>query len=65
MKNLNLINARKKADLTQKEVAKRVHIAEVSYQRLEYGYIPSLKTAFKIADALHTNVDNLWHHMVV
>ena len=64
MRNLKLVEARKKAGLTQKEVAKTVNIAEVSYQRIEYGYIPSLKTAFKIADALHTKVDALWHHLV-
>lgn len=53
MKNQALIEARHKAGFTQKQVADNVGIAEVSYQRLEYGQKPSLRTAIRIADLLN------------
>ncbi len=60
MKNNKLVAARKKAGLTQKFVAEKVGISVVSYQRIEYGQGPSLQTAFLIAEALNTTVDQLW-----
>lgn len=50
MRNHNLVNARKSAGFTQKEVANRIGVKEVSYQRYEYGERPSLLTAIRIAD---------------
>lgn len=53
MKNISLVETRKKVGLTQVEVAKKARITEVSYQRIEYGtQRPSLDTAILIADAL-------------
>ncbi len=53
MKQIFLIENRKKHGLTQVEVAEKVGISEVSYQRIEYGtQRPSLDTAIRIADVL-------------
>lgn len=61
MKNIKLVEARKFAGLTQKELAERAGIAEASYQRIEYGQKPSLKTAIRIADVLGIlDVRELW-----
>ena len=62
MKNRNLVNARMEVGLTQKEVAAKAGITEVSYQRLEYGtQSPSLRTAILIANALGVkDVRVLW-----
>lgn len=57
----NIAVSRRKAELTQKQVAERVGITEISYQRIERGrQNPSLRTAFRIADVLQTSVDQLW-----
>ncbi len=61
MRNQALIEARHKAGFTQKQVADHVGIAEVSYQRLEYGQKPSLRTAIRIADLLNIlDLRTLW-----
>jgi len=61
MKNQKLIEARKKAGLTQVEVAKRANISEISYQRIEYGkQRPIIDTAFLIADAVNSTVEELF-----
>mgnify|MGYP001114429192 CR=1 FL=1 len=61
MKNLKLVEARKKSGFTQVEVAKMAKISEISYQRIEYGtQRPSIDTAFLIADALNSTVDELF-----
>lgn len=61
MKNKALCEARQKAGYTQKEIADRIGIAEVSYQRLEYGQRPSLQTAIRIADLLGVlDIRSLW-----
>ncbi len=60
MKNTKLLEARKKAGFTQKQVSDRIGIAEVSYQRLEYGQLPSLRTAIRLAKLLNTSVERLW-----
>ena len=53
MKNIDLVKARNKTGLTQVQVAKKAGIAEVSYQRIEYGtQRPTVDTAILIADAL-------------
>lgn len=59
-KNKILCEARQRAGITQKELADHVGIAEVSYQRIEYGQRPSLRTAIRIARALDTTVETLW-----
>lgn len=60
MKNSTLIEARHQAGFTQKQVADHIGIAEVSYQRLEYGQMPSLQTAIRIAKLFCTTVEKLW-----
>ena len=61
MKNIKLVEARKKRHLTQVEVAKKVGISKVSYQRIEYGtQRPSLDTAILIARALNSTVEDLF-----
>ena len=61
MKNLKLIKARKKAGLTQIEVATKAKISEISYQRIEYGtQRTSIDTAFLIADAVNSTVEELF-----
>ena len=51
--NIKLKNARKKAGLTQEEVAKQAGITTVAYQRYEAGKrVPNAVTAILIADAL-------------
>lgn len=45
---------------TQKEIAKAVHITEVSYQRYEYGTVrPSLDTLIALADYFDVSLDYL------
>lgn len=47
--------------LTQVQVAKKAHISEISYQRIEYGkQMPRLKTAILIAQALNSTVEELF-----
>ena len=61
MKNIKLIERRNKAGLTQVEVAKKVGISEVSYQRIEYGtQRPSLDTAILIARTVKSTVEKLF-----
>lgn len=61
MKNIKLVEARKKCRLTQKEVAEKAGISEVSYQRIEYGtQRPSLDTAILIARAVNCTVEDLF-----
>ena len=51
--NIKLKNARKKAGLTQEEIAKQAGITTRSYQRVEKGeQDPKTSTAILIADAL-------------
>lgn len=53
MKRTLLAERRRKLGLTQLEVANKVGISEISYQRIEYGtQRPSLDTAIRIADVL-------------
>lgn len=64
MKNLKLIKARKKAGLTQIEVATKAKISEISYQRIEYGtQRTSIDTAFLIADAVNSTVEELFRQV--
>lgn len=53
MKNTVLKDTREKHGLTQVQIADKVTISEVSYQRIERGVQePGVKTAILIADAL-------------
>lgn len=52
---------REQLNLTQKEVAERLHIAESAYQRYEHGKsTPSAKRAITIATVLKTTVERLF-----
>lgn len=62
MNNKELQNARKKAGLTQVQVAEKAKITEGSYQRIEYGtQIPKIFTAMLIAKALNSSVEKLFN----
>lgn len=44
---------REKSGKTQAQVAKEIHVSELTYQRYEYDQRePSVRTAIRIADAL-------------
>lgn len=61
MKNEILIAARKQSGKTQNQVAAEIGIAEVAYQRYEYGSgVNTIKTAIRIAKSLGTTVEKLW-----
>ena len=61
MKNIKLVEAREKHHLTQVQVAKKVGISEISYQRIEYGtQRPSLDTAILIARVVKSTVEKLF-----
>ena len=60
LRDLRLKEKRKALNLTQKQVANIVGIAESAYQRYEYGQLPNAKTAVEIARALKTTVEELY-----
>ena len=61
MKNFKLVEARRKSGLTQEEAALRAEISTSSYRRIEYGtQRPNIDTAFRIADALDSTVEELF-----
>lgn len=58
---MTLKERREQLNLTQKDVAKAVGIAESAYQRYERGSVtPSVTVAIKIARALNTTVESLY-----
>ena len=61
----NLQTARKNAGFTQVEIAKKIGIATLSYQRYEnpkYKRYPDILTAIKIADVLNIkDLRDLWN----
>ena len=58
---MTLKERREQLNLTQKDVAKAVGIAESAYQRYERGVrIPNARTAIKVARALNTTVESLY-----
>lgn len=61
-KNMNLVIARIKAKLTQKELAQKVNMSPVTICRLEKGNVDSTKvgTLKKIAKALNSDVVTLF-----
>lgn len=56
MKNTNLIQARKRVGLTQREVAEKAHITETGYQYYELGLRePKTKVANRISIVLNSD----------
>lgn len=52
--NINLKNKRKERGLTQAQIAAKVGITAIGYQRYEAGErVPNAPTAIRIADVLH------------
>lgn len=61
MKNIRLIEVRKKQGFTQVQVAKKVGITPICYQRYEAGErIPRADVAKRIAKALNSTVEELF-----
>ena len=57
----NIRKYRKRANLTQKQVADAARIAEQLYQRYEYGTgIPCVTVGIKLAKILKTTVEELY-----
>ena len=55
-----LIQVREKMNMTQKEIAKKIEIAEQAYQRYEYGTVePKILIMIKLADKLNVSLDYL------
>lgn len=59
---MNKLKARREElNLTQKQVAERIGIAQQAYQRYEKGkVIPIAPKAIKVAEALETTVEALY-----
>ncbi len=56
----NLKNARESRNMTQQELAGRVHVNSVNISYFENGYkIPSIATLVRIADVLDCSIDGL------
>lgn len=53
---------RLKKGLTQENVARHCNISREYYNKIENGFIPSLKIAYKIADCLGVFIDELWKY---
>ena len=52
---------RQQAGITQKELAKKIGVSELTYQRYECGdRVPDARTAIRIAQVLGTTVECLW-----
>lgn len=61
MKNTMLLSARKRARLTQAQLAEKASVSALAYQRYEYGTrTPSVEVALAIANALGTTVEELF-----
>ncbi len=59
--NPKLKAAREMAQKTQEQVSKEVGITVRLYQSYEYDrYTPNVKTAIKIAEVLHSTVEELF-----
>lgn len=58
---MELRSARERSGKTQAQVAKEAKISEVAYQLYEYDKRePGVRTAIRIAQALHTTVEDLF-----
>jgi putative transcriptional regulator len=61
-----LIKARKKAGITQKELADKVGIDRAFYSNIERGkYAPSLNVAYEIAKVLGSTIESLFFNNYV
>lgn len=66
MKNETLIAARQQLGKTQKQVAKEIGIAEVTYKAYEYAKrIPSAPIGNSIARALGTTSEKLFGYFIL
>jgi putative transcriptional regulator len=60
-KNLLLIEARKKKGLTQEQLARQLNKRKTTISNWENGYCnPKLSDAFKVAELLDTDVNELF-----
>ena len=59
MLNNRLKELRKLNNVTQKQVAEAINIAERNYQRLEAGYNPNHETLVALADYFKVSLDYL------
>jgi len=59
MKN-RLREMRINSGMTQKEFARKVPMHTVSYNRLEQGCLPKLRTALLIAKVFKYKVEDIW-----
>lgn len=58
---MKLKAAREKSGKTQAQVAQEAKISQSQYQNIEYDKsTPSVRTAIRIADALHSDVKELF-----
>ncbi|MDY5636217.1 MAG: helix-turn-helix transcriptional regulator [Streptococcus orisratti] len=58
---IKLYELRKKANLTQKQMAEKLNISEVSYRSKELGYTDFKSTEmFIIADILKRNINDIF-----
>lgn len=62
---MNLKKLRKSKNLTQAEVALMLNTSQSNYCKYEQGKVdPDINTLKKLADCLHTTVDNIIEHDV-
>lgn len=52
-----LVHAREKSGITQRELAKRVGVTPSTYQRWEYGSVPTGKNLYDLAEVLGCSTD--------
>ena len=54
-----LVSLRKERGLTQKNIADGIQVKEPSYQRYEYGRVPTATILIALADFFNVSVDYL------
>ena len=60
MSSNRLTEARLKADMTQRELAARLGVAQQAVSSWEHGQEPRASTAVRLAAALGTTADAIW-----
>jgi putative transcriptional regulator len=66
MKNIALIQARKRKGLTQEELASMLGYSKAGISNWENGYSnPSLSDAFKVSEILEEDINNLFFGLKV
>lgn len=58
--NTYLVNRRKERQKTQKEVAVALNLSERHYQYIEYGTMPRVLLALRIAKFLECSVEDIF-----